>query len=118
MQDLIDLAPDAKAKKRRQDLAQKAHERVIDHLFPKIVTNVAGRPRIVDQPPILFHSAVEDFEAIVREGLDDYRMSLSDERRRLFDRYRFEDAALKAVGIGSVGTRCLIVLFFRKTTTH
>jgi uncharacterized protein (DUF2252 family) len=112
MQDLIDLAPDAKAKKRRQDLAQKAHERVIDHLFPKIVTNVAGRPRIVDQPPILFHPAVEDFDAIVREGLDDYRMSLSDERRRLFDRYRFEDAALKVVGIGSVGTRCLIVLFF------
>jgi uncharacterized protein (DUF2252 family) len=61
---------------------------------------------------VLFHPAVEDFEQIVREGLEDYRLTLSEERRLLFDRYRFEDAAVKVVGIGSVGTRCLIGLFF------
>jgi uncharacterized protein (DUF2252 family) len=61
---------------------------------------------------VLFHPAVEDFEQIVREGLEDYRLTLSEERRVLFDRYRFEDAAVKVVGIGSVGTRCLIGLFF------
>ena len=44
--------------------------------------------------------------------MEDYSTSLSDERRILFDRYRFEDAALKVVGIGSVGTRCMIGLFF------
>jgi uncharacterized protein (DUF2252 family) len=109
---IIEMAPDAKAKKRRQEIAEKARERVIEHLFPRITTSVGGRPRIVEQPPILFHPAVEDFEEIVREGLEDYRESLSDERRILFDRYRFEDAALKVVGIGSVGTRCLIALFF------
>jgi hypothetical protein len=48
--------------------------------------------------------------------VEDYSTSLSDERRILFDRYRFEDAALKVVGIGSVGTRCMIGLFFQKTT--
>ena len=41
-----------------------------------------------------------------------YRQTLSDERRILLDRYRFEDAALKVVGIGSVGTRCFVGLFF------
>ncbi|MFN9548190.1 MAG: DUF2252 domain-containing protein [Cyanobacteriota bacterium] len=112
MESIIAMAPDAKAKEHRQDLAEKARERVVDHLFPKIVTSVGGRPRIVDQPPILFHPALEDFDTIMREGLEDYRQSLSDERRILFDRYRFEDAALKVVGIGSVGTRCLIGLFF------
>jgi uncharacterized protein (DUF2252 family) len=32
--------------------------------------------------------------------------------RVLFDRYRLEDWAVKVVGIGSVGTRCLVGLFF------
>jgi uncharacterized protein (DUF2252 family) len=112
MESMIEMAPDAKAKKFREKIAEKARERVIDNLFPKITTSVGGRPRIVEQPPVLFHPVVEDFEAIVREALEDYRQSLSDERRTLFDRYRFEDAALKVVGIGSVGTRCLIGLFF------
>jgi uncharacterized protein (DUF2252 family) len=112
MESIIDMAPDDKAKEARQQLAGKARSRIIDHLFPKIVTTVAGHPRLVDQPPILFHPAVDDFEAIMREGLEDYRESLSDERSVLFDRYRFEDAAVKVVGIGSVGTRCLIGLFF------
>lgn len=112
MERIIAMAPDAKAKKFRQQIAAKAQGRVIDHLFPKIVSSVAGRPRIVDQPPLLFHPAVDDFEAMVREGLEDYRNTLSHERRILFDRYRFEDAALKVVGIGSIGTRCLITLFF------
>ena len=38
--------------------------------------------------------------------------SLPDERRVLFDRYRMEDIAIKVVGIGSVGTRCFVGLFF------
>ena len=112
MESIIAMAPDEKAEERRREMADKARARIIDHLFPKIVTSVGGRPRIVDQPPVLFHPEVEDFDSIMREGLEDYRQSLSDERRVLFDRYRFEDAALKVVGIGSVGTRCLIALFF------
>jgi len=43
-------------------------------------------------------------------GLADYRLCLSDDRRVLLDRYQFADAALKVVGIGSVGTRCYITL--------
>jgi uncharacterized protein (DUF2252 family) len=112
MDSIIAMAPDAKAKERREQWARKARGRVIDNLFPRIVTSVGGRPRILDQPPVLYHSTIEDLDAIVREGLEDYRQTLSDERRVLFDRYRFEDAALKVVGIGSVGTRCLIGLFF------
>jgi uncharacterized protein (DUF2252 family) len=112
MESLIATAPDERAKQQRSDLAEKARGRVIVNLFPRITTSVGGRPRILDQPPVLFHPALEDFEQRVREGLEDYRLTLSEERRVLFDRYRFEDAALKVVGIGSVGTRCLIGLFF------
>ena len=39
-----------------------------------------------------------------------YYASLSDDRRTLVKRYRFVDFAHKVVGVGSVGTRCYIVL--------
>jgi uncharacterized protein (DUF2252 family) len=109
---IIAMAPDEKAKKVRKSLAQKARQRVIEHLFPKIAGKVAGGHRLVDQPPVLVHVAEPEIEERVREGMADYRESLSDERRVLFDRYRLEDFALKVVGIGSVGTRCYIVLLF------
>jgi uncharacterized protein (DUF2252 family) len=40
-----------------------------------------------------------------------YRRSLPPDRRRLLETYRPVDAARKVVGVGSVGTRCWIVLF-------
>ena len=112
MKTLIAMAPDEKTKKNREDLAEKARQRVIENLFPKIAGKEAGRHRLVDQPPVLYHVAEADIEERFREGLAEYRRSLPDERRVLLDRYRLEDFALKVVGIGSVGTRCLIGLFF------
>ena len=109
---LVKAAPGARERKLRQQIADRARERVLENLFPKITTLVDGRHRLVDQPPILFHVAEPDFEQRVQEGLADYRESLSDERRVLLDRYRLEDCALKVVGIGSVGTRCYIGLLF------
>ncbi|MFL9936649.1 DUF2252 domain-containing protein [Paraburkholderia sp. RL18-103-BIB-C] len=112
MNTLIAMAPDEKVKKTRQQLADKARQRVVENLFPKIAGEVAGRRRLVDQPPLLFHVSDPGFEERVREALADYRQSLSDERRVLLDRYHLEDFAVKVVGIGSVGTRCFIGLFF------
>jgi len=111
-QTLIDQAPDAQAKKRRQEIMEKARQRIGEYLFPKITTAVGGRRRLTDQPPVLFHVAEEDAERRFRKGLEDYRLSLSDPVRVLFDRYRLEDWAAKVVGIGSVGTRCTVALFF------
>ena len=108
----IEMAPDEKTRKMREQMMTKARERIIEHLYPKIVTQTGGRNRFVDQPPILYHVNEPDWETLVREGLEDYRQSLPEERRVLFDRYQLEDFALKVVGIGSVGTRCYIALFF------
>jgi uncharacterized protein (DUF2252 family) len=111
---LIAEAPDEQAKKIRREFATKARQRVIENLFPRIVGEVAGKRRLVDQPPVLFHTAEPDGEELIRAGLAAYRESLPDERRVLFDRYRLEDSAAKVVGIGSVGTRCMVALFFDK----
>ena len=108
----IEMSPDEKTRKIREQIMAKARERIIEHLYPKIVTQTGGRNRFVDQPPILYHVNEPDWETLVREGLEDYRQSLPEERRVLFDRYQLEDFALKVVGIGSVGTRCYIALFF------
>ncbi len=112
METIIAMAPDEKVKKTRERLAEKARQRVVENLFPKIAGEVAGRRRLVDQPPLLYHVTDAGFEERVREALAGYRQSLSDERRVLLDRYHLEDFALKVVGIGSVGTRCFIGLFF------
>lgn len=112
MEKLIALAPDAKARRYRKALAEKARHRIIDNIFPKIVTSVGGRHRFVEQPPLLYRPAISELSTLVQQGLDDYQRSLSDELQILFDRYRFEDAVVKVVGIGSVGTRCFIALFF------
>jgi len=111
-QTIIDMAPNAKIRKFREQIIAKAQKRVGDYLYPKISGEVGGRRRLVDQPPVLFHVSAKGHEKMVAEALVAYRMSLPDERRVLFDRYRMEDIAIKAVGIGSVGTACFVGLFF------
>ena len=111
-QTIIDMAPNAKIRKFREQIVAQAQQRIGDYLYPKISGEVGGRRRLIDQPPVLFHISAKGAEKIVREALAAYRSSLPDERRVLFDRYRMEDIAIKAVGIGSVGTRCFVGLFF------
>ena len=111
-QALIEMAPDAAGRKRREAGMKKARQRIGEHLFPSISTEVGGHPHLVDQPPILFHTPKKEHAEAFREGLEAYRLSLPDDRRVLFDRYHLEDAAVKVVGIGSVGTRCFVGLFF------
>ncbi|MGW0747844.1 DUF2252 domain-containing protein [Streptomyces sp. NPDC002587] len=68
-----------------------------------------GRRRIIHDPPLLApvgKRAARAVDAIFSQ----YRGTLPEERRLLLDRYRFVDAARKVVGVGSVGTRCFIVL--------
>jgi uncharacterized protein (DUF2252 family) len=111
-QKLMALAPDAAARKRRKEFAAQARRRIGEYLLPKITGEVGGHRRLIDQPPVLFH--VQDKHGLekFRAGLADYRLSLPDDRRVLFDRYSLQDVAIKVVGIGSVGTRCYVALFF------
>jgi uncharacterized protein (DUF2252 family) len=106
----VAAAPDTEPRRLRQSIAREARGPVIEHHFPKVTKPVRGHSRLVDQPPLLFHTSRLRRSEFLGE-LAEYRRTLSDERRVLFDRYRFEDAAMKVVGIGSVGTRCYIALF-------
>ncbi|MGT2432037.1 DUF2252 family protein [Cupriavidus basilensis] len=50
-------------------------------------------------------------EKEMRHFLAEYRDTLLADRRALFDRYELVDAAVRVVGVGSVGTRCYVALF-------
>ncbi len=106
----VEDAPDKAARKRREQLDRRARKRVAESLFPKLVDLADGRMRIADQVPLIYHPPELTTEEAV-EFLQIYRSSLPEDRQVLFDRYRFEDAAAKVVGVGSVGTRCFVALF-------
>lgn len=83
-----------------------------DDNFPHLVTG--GEPRIADKPPTIFHIDPKslggrkiDFD----HGFELYRQTLTPDRSVLLDRYRLMDVAFKAVGVGSVGTICVVGLF-------
>lgn len=109
---LIATAPDAQVRQNRKQISAKARSSVAEYLFPKIATIKGGRCRIVDKPPLIFHlpelSDIEDRLARLQET---YRDSLPTHFHRCLDHYRFVDYAFKVVGVGSVGTRCYVLLF-------
>ncbi len=89
----------------------KARAHSGDRLFGKMVELVEGQPRFRDSPPLIFHPPHGDgLEKEVPRFLAHYRETLQDDRRRLLSRYRVADLAMKVVGVGSVGTRCAILL--------
>jgi uncharacterized protein (DUF2252 family) len=83
----------------------------------KLTVMTEGQPRIVSDPPLLVPigelagRGEEPFdETALRTLFRRYRRSLPPERRILLERFHFVDLARKVVGVGSVGTRCWVVL--------
>jgi len=101
----------AAARRSATSAAKKKPSLTSAHLYPNLVGAAAGKPRILDVPPLLQHPEKDPkFVATVRAALMRYCRSLTYERRALVERYTFADAALKVVGVGSVGTRCVVAL--------
>ncbi len=109
---LIAAAPSVKAREYRERISAKARASVTEYLFPKITDEIEGHRRIVDQPPLVYHLKEQtEVEQRLTKLLEDYHTSLPSHLRKLFDHYHYEDFAFKVVGVGSVGTRCFIMLF-------
>jgi uncharacterized protein (DUF2252 family) len=92
---------------------KQARSQTSEAVIPKLTALVNGRMRIKDNPPVIYHVQLDakEFDKHNRNQIEQYRKSLPPDRLKLFDRYRFEDAAIKVVGVGSVGTRCYLTLF-------
>ncbi|EWT01620.1 hypothetical protein N865_15130 [Intrasporangium oryzae NRRL B-24470] len=83
----------------------------------KLTELVDGELRLRSDPPLMVplgellpEDDRADLVARMLGLLQHYRGTLPSDRRMLFDRFEFLDIARKVVGVGSVGTRCWVVL--------
>jgi uncharacterized protein (DUF2252 family) len=81
--------------------------------FAKLTFSAGDTPRIVDQPPLIYHYGDQrdkELFQIAVDTLKGYRKNLSMGVSLLLDRFAVVDVAFKVVGVGSVGTVCGIIL--------
>ncbi|MFG2309999.1 DUF2252 domain-containing protein [Streptomyces sp. NPDC048566] len=106
-----------RARTRWSQSAAKARTRDSAQAFGKLTHVVDGRARIISDPPLvtpldeLLPDVERDaLETQFRRLIGSYGRSLNSDRRFLLEQYRVADVARKVVGVGSVGTRCWIIL--------
>jgi uncharacterized protein (DUF2252 family) len=108
---------DARQRKALGRAFDKARSQDSLQAFGKLTETVDGRSVIRSQPPLLVpirellpelsgRDLTKQFHQLIRQ----YRTTLQRDRRLLLERYDFVDMARKVVGVGSVGTRCWVVL--------
>lgn len=88
----------------------KSRERSSLQVFPKLTTLVDGRHRFKDEPPLIAHLHNDDLAHQLSGLLETYRSTVQEDRQVLISKYRCVDVAQKVVGVGSVGTRCYVLL--------
>ena len=111
-------------RKRLDEGIAKARTRDSMRAVAKLTRVVDGRPRIISDPPLLVPVAEllpseadrNAFIAQLSSLISHYRRTLETDRRYLLEQFEPCDMARKVVGVGSVGTRCWIVLFLGRDT--
>lgn len=68
-----------------------------------------GTPRLREAPPVLQH-VDEQTEAPLLEAVREYLAAVPADVALLLSHFRITDVALRVVGVGSVGTRCYLVI--------
>jgi uncharacterized protein (DUF2252 family) len=98
-------------------MTSKARGKDSMQAFRKLTTLTDGERRIVADPPLIVpvgdmlpEMQRAKLEERVKKLFGVFRKSLAGDRQHLFDAFEFVDMARKVVGVGSVGTRCWIVL--------
>jgi uncharacterized protein (DUF2252 family) len=107
-----------KARRRFEKNLAKARNKDSLRALEKLTVRDGDRVRIASRPPLLVpieeaaagQASPAEVHAKAREALSSYRRSLGPEYRRLVEGYRYVDAAIKVVGVGSVGNRAWIGL--------
>jgi len=113
---LLQRLPDIKGRSGADRLAaldalfRKSRRKDGMRAFGSLTTVVDGRRVIVDDPPVLTHVVTEGGDDALGDIFRDYRASLPEHRRTFLEQFRYVDVALKVVGVGSVGTRCFVLV--------
>jgi uncharacterized protein (DUF2252 family) len=115
VEDVVSTLDPGKARRAALEWIQQARSNTSIKALNKLTHVVDGRRRIVDDPPLIERMPLDSIEhadlvAGIHQGIRAYRNSLPHERQHLLDHFQPIDMARKVVGVGSVGTRCYIVL--------
>jgi len=88
----------------------------------RLTRPVDGDIRFVSDPPLLVPAqelftdiAGDALDEVVQHLLQNYTETVSYRSRQLLDRYTYRHTARKVVGVGSVGTRCWVMLLTGRT---
>lgn len=117
------LTPEGRRMIRRgmEKAAGRTHESMLDKLAEH---DGGGHWTIRDAPPALFHVhgantlfeaeddwfTIGDWRKLIGPMYEAYEKTLAQDRRELLEHFAIQDLVFKVVGVGSVGTRCLIYL--------
>ncbi len=93
-----------------QKTTSRARSRTSARIF-KQLTEIGpdGTPRLREAPPVLQH-VDEDVEAVLLESIQEYLATVPADIALVLSHFRVTDLALRVVGVGSVGTRCYLVI--------
>ena len=96
-------------------IEKKQHRRTSRGAFAKLTTMAHGRPRITEEPPIRVTIDDDEQADLMDHLLAEYRLTLQEDRRSLFDRFTEVDVVRQVVGVGSVGMQVYLVLLEGRT---
>ena len=96
-------------------IERKRKRRTSRGAFAKLVAMAHGRPRITEEPPVRVTIGDDEQADLVDHLLAEYRLTLREDRRSLFDRFTEADVVRQVVGVGSVGMRVYLVLLEGRT---
>lgn len=116
--DLETMRKNAKNERMKQMISQgiiDAQKSTSQKVFYKITADTMGQRTITEQPPLIYHTLdIKKDHAMIESFMDEYEHTLQADRRFLLKQYKLVDAALKVVGVGSVGTRCYVALMMNE----
>ena len=96
-------------------IEKKKKKRTSRGAFAKLAAMAHGRPRITEEPPLRVAISDDEQADLVDHLLAEYRLTLQEDRRSLFDRFTPVDVVRQVVGVGSVGMRVYLVLLEGRT---
>jgi len=84
-------------------------------VLESLTTLVGKNRKIINRPPLIEHLSTnsygQSFKKLAAKAISSYSSSLLTDRHVLFGRYSLKDFARKVVGVGSVGTTCMVMYF-------
>ena len=121
----LDLAQEFIGEKDIREHFSKEHQKKLDvylkqtkgqgniQILENLTTLVGKNRKIINRPPLIEHFKKRAFGVplikLIDKALLNYASTLLADRKVLFQRYSLKDYARKVVGVGSVGTNCMLL---------